>query len=59
MGAVVNMRPDMFRVIAAVPFVVVTTMLDESIPPAGEFDEWGNPKNKDSYDYMLSCSPYD
>ena len=62
MGAVVNMRPDLFRgVIAAVPFVdVVTTMLDESIPlTTGEFDEWGNPKNKDSYDYMLSYSPYD
>jgi len=44
-----------------VPFVdVVTTMLDESIPlTTGEFDEWGNPKNKDSYDYMLSYSPYD
>ena len=62
MGSVVNMRPDLFRgVIAAVPFVdVVTTMLDESIPlTTGEFDEWGNPKNKDSYDYMLSYSPYD
>ena len=62
MGAVVNMRPDLFRgVIAAVPFVdVVTTMLDESIPlTTGEFDEWGNPKNKDSYDYMLAYSPYD
>ena len=62
MGAVVNMRPNLFRgVIAAVPFVdVVTTMLDESIPlTTGEFDEWGNPKNKDSYDYMLSYSPYD
>ncbi|MBO9155146.1 S9 family peptidase [Chitinophaga sp. GCM10012297] len=62
MGAVVNMRPDLFKgVIAAVPFVdVVTTMLDESIPlTTGEFDEWGNPKNKDSYDYMKSYSPYD
>ncbi len=62
MGSVVNMRPDLFRgVIAAVPFVdVVTTMLDESIPlTTGEFDEWGNPKNKDSYEYMLSYSPYD
>ena len=62
MGAVINMRPDLFRgVIAAVPFVdVVTTMLDESIPlTTGEFDEWGNPKNKESYDYMLSYSPYD
>lgn len=48
-------------VIANVPFVdVVTTMLDESIPlTTGEFDEWGNPKNKEYYDYMLSYSPYD
>lgn len=62
MGAVVNMRPDLWKgVIAAVPFVdVVTTMLDESIPlTTGEFDEWGNPKNKDSYTYMKSYSPYD
>lgn len=62
MGAVVNMRPDLWHgVIAAVPFVdVVTTMLDESIPlTTGEFDEWGNPKNKDSYEYMKSYSPYD
>lgn len=62
MGAVVNMRPDLWKgVVAAVPFVdVVTTMLDESIPlTTGEFDEWGNPKNKASYDYMKSYSPYD
>ncbi|MCB9274062.1 MAG: S9 family peptidase [Lewinellaceae bacterium] len=62
MGAVVNMRPDLWRgVIAAVPFVdVVTTMLDESIPlTTGEFDEWGNPKNKEYYDYIKSYSPYD
>lgn len=62
MGAVVNQRPELFRgVIAAVPFVdVVTTMLDESIPlTTGEYDEWGNPNNKDSYEYMLSYSPYD
>jgi oligopeptidase B len=62
MGAVINMNPELFHgVIAAVPFVdVVTTMLDESIPlTTGEFDEWGNPKNKDSYEYMLSYSPYD
>ena len=62
MGAVVNERPDLFRgVIAAVPFVdVVTTMLDESIPlTTGEYDEWGNPNNEDSYHYMLSYSPYD
>lgn len=62
MGAVVNMRPDLWKgVIAAVPFVdVITTMLDESIPlTTGEFDEWGNPKDKVYYDYMLSYSPYD
>ncbi|HVI44899.1 MAG TPA: S9 family peptidase [Chitinophaga sp.] len=62
MGAIINMRPELFHgVIAQVPFVdVVTTMLDESIPlTTGEFDEWGNPKNKDSYDYMKSYSPYD
>lgn len=62
MGAVVNMRPDLFKgVIAAVPFVdVVTTMLDESIPlTTGEFDEWGNPKDRESYMYMLDYSPYD
>lgn len=62
MGAVVNMRPDLFKgVLAAVPFVdVVTTMLDTSIPlTTGEFDEWGNPAEKQYYDYMLSYSPYD
>lgn len=62
MGAVVNMRPDLFKgVIAAVPFVdVVTTMLDESIPlTTGEYDEWGNPNDKTYYDYMKSYSPYD
>ncbi|MGQ1908315.1 S9 family peptidase [Marinifilum sp. RC60d5] len=62
MGAIVNMKPELYKgVIAAVPFVdVVTTMLDESIPlTTGEFDEWGNPKNKEYYDYMLSYSPYD
>ena len=62
MGAVVNMNPELFNgVVAAVPFVdVVSTMLDESIPlTTNEFDEWGNPKNKDSYEYMLSYSPYD
>ncbi|MBY0426634.1 MAG: prolyl oligopeptidase family serine peptidase, partial [Cytophagales bacterium] len=62
MGAVLNMRPDLFHgALAQVPFVdVVSTMLDESIPlTTGEFDEWGNPKNKDSFDYMLSYSPYD
>ncbi len=62
MGAIVNMAPELYNgVIAAVPFVdVVSTMLDESIPlTTNEFNEWGNPKNKDSYDYMLSYSPYD
>lgn len=62
MGAVTTMRPDLFTaVVAGVPFVdVVTTMLDESIPlTVGEFDEWGNPKIKEFYDYMLSYSPYD
>ncbi len=62
MGAIVNMRPERWRgVVADVPFVdVVSTMLDESIPlTTGEFDEWGNPKDKVYYDYMLSYSPYD
>ncbi|HYC85428.1 MAG TPA: S9 family peptidase [Chryseosolibacter sp.] len=62
MGAVVNMRPDLFKgVIAKVPFVdVVTTMLDEDIPlTTGEFDEWGNPDVLESYMYMLEYSPYD
>lgn len=61
-GAVMNMRPDLWKgVVAGVPFVdVVTTMLDESIPlTTGEFDEWGNPKDKTYYDYMKSYSPYD
>lgn len=62
MGAIANMAPKDYRaIIAHVPFVdVVTTMLDESIPlTTNEFNEWGNPKQKDSYDYMLSYSPYD
>ncbi len=62
MGAVMNLRPDLYKgIIAAVPFVdVITTMLDESIPlTTGEFDEWGNPNEKEYYDYMLSYSPYD
>lgn len=62
MGVVINEAPELYNgVIASVPFVdVVTTMLDESIPlTTGEFDEWGNPKEKDYYDYMLSYSPYD
>ncbi|MEL6918581.1 MAG: S9 family peptidase, partial [Bacteroidota bacterium] len=62
MGAIVNMDPGLYNgVIAAVPFVdVITTMLDESIPlTTGEYDEWGNPNNKEYYDYMKSYSPYD
>lgn len=61
-GAVANMRPDLWKgVIAAVPFVdVVTTMLDETIPlTTGEYDEWGNPNEKEYFDYILSYSPYD
>ncbi|HTB89547.1 MAG TPA: S9 family peptidase [Steroidobacteraceae bacterium] len=61
-GAVSNMAPQDYRgIIAYVPFVdVVTTMLDESIPlTSNEFDQWGNPKEKQYYDYMLSYSPYD
>jgi oligopeptidase B len=62
MGAIINMRPDLYKgVIAAVPFVdVVTTMLDETIPlTTFEWDEWGDPRKKEYYDYMLSYSPYD
>lgn len=62
MGSVVNLRPDLYRgIVAFVPFVdAVTTMLDESIPlTTNEFDEWGNPKQKAAYDYILSYSPYD
>jgi len=62
MGAIATMRPDLWNgVVAQVPFVdVVNTMLDESIPlTTNEFDEWGNPKNKDAYEYMKSYSPYE
>ena len=62
MVAVVNMAPELYNgVIASVPFVdVVTTMLDEDIPlTTGEYDEWGNPNQKEFYDYMKSYSPYD
>ena len=62
MGAVANLRPDLYRaVVAGVPFVdAVTTMLDDSIPlTAAEFDEWGNPAVREQHDYMLSYSPYD
>ncbi len=62
MGAVANMAPELWNgMIAQVPFVdVVNTMLDESIPlTTNEFDEWGNPKEKDAYFYMKSYSPYE
>lgn len=62
MGAIVNMAPELYNgVIAQVPFVdVVTTMLDDSIPlTTSEYDEWGNPNEKEYYDYMKSYSPYD
>ncbi len=62
MGAVVNMRPDLFKVVVArVPFVdVINTMLDETIPlTTFEFKEWGNPKDPEYFDYILSYSPYD
>jgi oligopeptidase B len=62
MGAVMNMRPDLFKVVVAdVPFVdVVTTILDTSLPlSAMEWEEWGNPNDKVYYDYMKSYSPYD
>jgi oligopeptidase B len=62
MGAVANLAPELFNgIIAEVPFVdVINTMLDESIPlTTNEFDEWGNPKNKEAYLYMKSYSPYE
>ncbi len=62
MGAVANLRPDLFHgIVAAVPFVdVVTTMLDSSIPlTTSEYDEWGDPNQAGYYDYMLTYSPYD
>jgi oligopeptidase B len=62
MGAVINMRPELFKVVVAdVPFVdVVTTILDTSLPlSAMEWEEWGNPNDKVYYDYMKSYSPYD
>ena len=61
-GAVANMRPELFRaVVADVPFVdVVNTMLDASLPlTTGEYEEWGNPNTRQYFDYMLSYSPYD
>lgn len=62
MGAVANMAPQLYNgMIAQVPFVdVINTMLDESIPlTTNEYDEWGNPKNKEAYMYMKSYSPYE
>lgn len=62
MGAVMNMAPDLWGgIIAAVPFVdVINTMLDETIPlTVGEYDEWGNPNDKEYFDYIRSYSPYD
>jgi len=62
MGAVLNMRPDLFHAaLVGVPFVdVMNTMLDESLPlTVGEFEEWGNPKEKAAFDYMITYSPYD
>jgi len=62
MGAVLNMRPDLFKAaVVGMPFVdVINTMLDESLPlTVGEFEEWGNPKEKAAYDYMITYSPYD
>jgi oligopeptidase B len=62
MGAVINLRPDLFRVVVAdVPFVdVINTMLDESIPlTTGEWLQWGDPHKAEFYGYMKSYSPYD
>jgi oligopeptidase B len=62
MGAVTNLRPDLFKVVVShVPFVdVMNTMLDASLPlTVGEYEEWGNPNEKPAYDYMLTYSPYD
>ncbi len=62
MGAVLNMRPNLFHAaLVGMPFVdVVNTMLDESLPlTVGEFEEWGNPKEKAAFEYMITYSPYD
>jgi oligopeptidase B len=62
MGAVMNMRPDLFHaVVADVPFVdVINTMLDASIPlTAQEWEQWGNPRIREQYEYMMRYSPYD
>jgi oligopeptidase B len=62
MGAVTNMRPDLFKVVLCeVPFVdIMNTMLDASLPlTVTEYEEWGNPNEKAAFDYMLTYSPYD
>ena len=62
MGAVTNMRPDLFKVVVSqVPFVdVMNTMLDASLPlTVPEYEEWGNPNEKPAFDYMMKYSPYD
>lgn len=62
MGAVVNMAPELYRgIVAQVPFVdVLTTMMDPSLPlTTNEFDEWGDPRNRENYEYIGSYSPYD
>ena len=62
MGAIANMRPDLFKgIVTRVPWVdVITTMLDASIPlTTSEYDEWGDPNEEEYYWYMLSYSPYD
>jgi oligopeptidase B len=62
MGAIMNMAPELYNgIISAVPFVdVITTMLDDTIPlTSSEYDEWGNPNDKEYYDYIKSYSPYD
>jgi oligopeptidase B len=62
MGVIINMNPELYNgVIAAVPFVdIISTMLDDSIPlTTGEYDEWGNPNEKEYYEYIKSYSPYD
>ena len=62
MGAVTNMRPDLFKaVVSRVPFVdIINTMVDASLPlTAGEWEEWGDPRKKPDYDYMIAYSPYD
>lgn len=62
MGAVTNMRPDLYQtIVAQVPFIdVINTMLDDTLPlTTGEYEEWGNPNEEESYNYMLSYSPYD